>query len=126
MIPFFLLQKTPVEFFGLPFDDTILHEAPFEGSDGILTACKEVLQDIRQGHIYDHHIVSKDPESFLMALSRLDPEHKQRCFDKIVNTLAKGGEGSNRVRDHLMEGVWIKIIDDTTHNYDTLTTFEAS
>ena len=98
----------------MPFDDAILHEAPFEGSDGILTACKEVLQEIRQGHIYDHHIVSKDLESFLMALSRLDPEHKQRCFHEIVNTLAKGGEGANRVRDHLMEGVWNKIIEDTT------------
>ena len=50
-------------------------------------------------------IVSKDPESFLMVISRLDPEHKQRCFDEILNTLAKGGQGPNRVRDHLMEGV---------------------
>ena len=110
----------------MPFDDAILHEAPFEGSYGILTACEGVLQDIRQGHIYDHHIVSKDPESFLMALSRLDPEHKQKCFDEIVNTLAKGGEGANRVRDRLMEGVWNKIIDDTIHNYKTLITVEAS
>ena len=61
-----------------------------------------------------------------MALSRLDPEHKQRCFDEIVNTLAKGGEGLNRVRDHLMEGVWNEIIDDTTHNYNTLITVEAT
>ena len=84
----------------MPFDDAIIHEAPLEGSYGILTACKGVLHNIGQGHIYDHHknLVSKDPErelkkSFLMELSRLHLERKQRCFDEIVSTLEKGGEG---------------------------------
>ena len=121
LIPFFFFQETPVEFFGLPFDDAVLHEAPFEGSHGILTACNGVLHDIGQGHIYDHHkdLVSKRPErevkkSFLRELSRLDLEHKQRCFNEIVSTLEKGGEGRKRIRDHLIEGVWNKRIDDTT------------
>ena len=113
----FFFQKTPVEFFGLPFDDAILHEAPFEGPYGILTACIRVLRDIRQGHIYDYHkdLVSKRPErevkkSFLMELSRLDLEHKQRCFNAIVNSLKKGGEDLKRIRGHLIKGVWNKII----------------
>ncbi|XP_067035087.1 uncharacterized protein [Acropora muricata] len=103
-------DKTPVEFFGLPFDDAILHEAPFEGPYGILTACIGVLRDIRQGHIYDYHkdLVSKLPErevkkSFLMELSRLDLEHKQRCFNAIVNSLKKGGEDLKRIRRHLIK-----------------------
>ena len=103
----------------MPFDDTILHEAPFEGPYGILTACIGVLRDIRQGHIYDYHkdLVSKRPErevkkSFLMELSRLDLEHKQRCFNAIVNSLKKGGEDLKHIRDHLIKGVWNKIIDD--------------
>ena len=98
----------------MPFNDAILYEAPFEGSDGILTACKEVLDDIGQGHIYAHHKVSKDRESFLMELSKLDLEHKQRCFDEIVSTLEKGGESLRHIRDRLIEGEWNKIIDDTT------------
>ena len=103
----------------MPFDDAILHEAPFDGSNGILTACIGVLHDIGQGHIYNDHkdLASKDPERevkkrFLMALSRLDLEHKQRCFNEIVSSLEKGGESLNRIRDHLIKGVWNKIIDD--------------
>ena len=105
----------------MSFDDAILHEAPFEGSYGILTACEGVLRDIGRGHIYDRHkdLVSKHPEkevkkSFLMELSRLDLEHRQRCFDEIVSTLENGVEGLKRVRDHLIEGVWNEIIDVTT------------
>ena len=91
----------------MPFDDAILLKAPLEGPYGILTACREVLHEIGQGRIYDHHKGSEDPKNFLMALSRLDPEHKERCFDKIVSTLAKSDEGPNSVvRNHLMKGVW--------------------
>ncbi|KAK2560327.1 Nephrocystin-3 [Acropora cervicornis] len=97
-------DKTPVEVFGLPFDDAILLKAPLEGPYGILTACREVLHEIGQGRIYDHHKGSEDPKTFLMALSRLDPEHKEWCFDKIVSTLAKSDEGPNSVvRNHLMK-----------------------
>ena len=117
----FFLQKTPVEFFGLPFEDAILHEAPFEGSNGILTACNGVLHAIGHGRIYDDHkeLISKSLErevkkSFLMELSKLDPEHKQRCFDEIVSTLEEGGEGLRHIRDRLIEGEWNEIMDDTT------------
>lgn len=113
---FFSFQKTPVEFFGVPFDDDTLHEAPFEGPYGILTACKGVLDKVGQEHIYDDHkeLISKLPErevkkSFLKELSKLDPQDKQECFDKIDTTLKEGGEGLRHIRDHLIEGVWNKI-----------------
>ena len=109
----------------MPFDDAILLKAPFEGPYGILTACKEMLNDIGQGRIYDHHKGSEDPKNFLMALSRLDPEHKESCFYKIVSTLEKGGVGPNSVRDHLMEGVWNKIIEDAARNDNALITIEV-
>jgi len=110
----------------LPFDDAILHKAPFEGPYGILTACKGVLHDVGQGHIYNHYKGSEDPKNFLMALSRLDPEHKERCFHEIVSTLEKGDEGLRHIRDHLMEGVWNKIIEYTASNNNALLTIEAT
>ncbi|XP_015747896.1 PREDICTED: uncharacterized protein LOC107327669 isoform X3 [Acropora digitifera] len=107
--PVLAADKTPVEFFGLPFDDETLHEAPFEGSNGILTACNGVLHDIGRRDIYDDHLRSKFPferdalKSFLRELSKLDPEHKQRCFDEIVSTLEKGGKGLKHIRDRLIK-----------------------
>ena len=112
---FLLLQETPVDFFGLPFDDDTLHEARLLGSDGILTACKGVLDDIGRGDIYDDHLRSRLPterevmQSFLRELSELDPEHKQKCFNEIVSTLEKGGDGLKHIRDRLIEGVWNEI-----------------
>ena len=100
----------------MPFDDDTLHEAPFEGPYGILTACKGVLDRVGQEHIYDYHkeLISKRPgrevkKSFLMELSKLDPQDKQECFDKIDRTLKEGGEGLRHIRGHLIEGVWNKI-----------------
>ena len=68
----------------MPFDDDTLHEAPFEGSYGILTACKGVLHQIGQERFYDDHkeLISKLPgrevkKSFLKELSKLNPENKQ-------------------------------------------------
>ena len=96
----------------MPFDDETLHEAPFVGSNGILTACNGVLREIGRERIYNDHkeLVSKSLErevkkSFLMELSKLDPEHKQRCFDEIVSTLENGGEGLEHIRNRLIEGV---------------------
>ena len=96
----------------MPIDDAIFRDAPFEGSYGILTACNGVLHDIGQEHIYDDHkdLISKRPErevkkSFLVELSKLDPKDKQRCFDEIVSTLEKGGEGLKHIRDRLIEGL---------------------
>lgn len=102
------MQKTPVEFFGLPFDDEILHDARF--SD-ILVACKEVLQDIGRGEVYNDHfdLASKSSErdvqnSFFKALSRLPQEHQEKCFDKIVDMLEEGGVGSEHIKEHLLKG----------------------
>ena len=64
--------------------------------------------------------------NFLMALSRLDPEDKERCFQEIVSTLQKSGEGLRLKRDLLMEGVWNKIIDDTASNNKALVPIEAT
>ena len=106
----------------MSFDDPTIHEAPFEGSNGILTACHGVLHDIGQGHIYVDYkdLISKRSErevkkKFLMELSKLDPESKQRCFDEIVSTLEKGGEGLKHIRGRLIEGEWNEIIDDTNN-----------
>ena len=106
----------------MPFDDAILLKAPLEGPHGILTACKELLNGIGQRRIYDRHKGSEDPKNFLMALSRLDPEHKERCSHEIVSTLEKGDEGLRHIRDHLMEGVWNKIIAYTASNNNALLT----
>lgn len=100
----------------MPFDDKALHDAPFEGSNGILTACNGVLHEIGRKRIYDDHkeLISKKLErevkkSFLVELSKLDPKDKQRCFDEIVTTLEKGGEGLEHIRNRLIEGVWSEI-----------------
>ena len=106
----------------MPFDDDTLHEAPFEGSNGILTACNGVLHDIGRRDIYDDHLRSKFRferdalKSFLRELSKLDAEHKQRCFDEIVSTLEKGGEGLKHIRNRLIEGVWNEITSVTKKN----------
>ena len=115
----------------MPFDDHTLHDAPFQGSIGILTACNGVLHAIGRGDIYDDHLRSKSPserevmKSFLRELSKLDPEHEQRCFDEIVSTLVKGGEGLKHIRDRLIEGVWNEIVEDTAHNKNALITIET-
>ena len=107
----------------MPFDDDTLHDAPFHGSIGILTACKGALYNIGQGRIYLDHVdlasklsERKVKKSLLMELSKLDPEHKQRCFDEIVSTLEKGGEGLKHIRDRLIEGVWNEIIKHNGHS----------
>ena len=105
----------------MPFDHDIFRDAPFEGSHGILTSCNGVLRDIGRETIYDDYmdLLSKfprreDKEKFLMELSKLHPEYKQRCFDNIVSALEKGGEGLKHIRDRLIEGLWNGIIHDST------------
>ena len=107
-------QKTPVEFFGLPFGDETLHDAPLAGPYGILTACSGVLQDIGKGDVYNNHLhlASKCSEAdvkkkFLMALSNLSPQDQQNCFDNIVDKLEEGGPGLQHIKDRLIEGTCI-------------------
>ncbi|XP_068705826.1 uncharacterized protein [Montipora foliosa] len=103
-------QKTPVEFFGLPFSDTTFDDIPFDGQYGILTACEGVLQEIKREHIYDKYLKLKSEmglraakESFLAELSKLPQEYKERCFDNIVSALGEGGEGLEGIRYRLLE-----------------------
>lgn len=107
-------QNTPVEFFGLPFDDKTLHDARLRGSHGILTACSGVLQEIGKGDVYNNHLdlASKWHEAhvkkeFLMALSKLSPQDQQKCFDNIVDKLQEGGPGLEHIKDRLIEGTCI-------------------
>lgn len=113
-IPFrYLSQKTPVEFFGLPFDDQILHEARF--TDGILAGCSGVLAEIGKKRIYDDHLsISPTREamkSFFTELAKLSPEHQEMCFEEIVKTLSKMGEGVKHVEDRLRKGKRYKNIE---------------
>ena len=108
----FSSQETPVEFFGVPFDDGILYEARFIGTDGILTACSGVLHDIGKRDIYSNHLdlASKISEghamkSFLIALSRLPQDDQQKCFDAIVGKLEEGGTGMCNVKNRLEKGI---------------------
>ena len=113
-IPFrYLSQKTPVEFFGLPFDDQTLHEARF--TDGILAGCRGVLEEIGKRSIYDDHLSitpsGKAMKSFFRELAKLSPGHQQMCFDQIVITLRRMGEGVKHVKDHLVDGKLFKTIE---------------
>ena len=107
-------QKTPVEFFGLPFDDQALRDASLMGRYGILTACNGVLQDIGKGEVYNEHLdlASKFSETevmkkFLMTLSKLSPQDRQKCFDSIVDKLGEGGLGLEHIKDRLVKGTCI-------------------
>ena len=106
-------QKTPVEFFGLPFDDQTLHEARF--TDGILAGCRGVLEEIGKKSIYDDHLSITSPreamKSFFRELAKLSPEHQEMCFEEVVETLSKMGEGVKHVKDHLLDGKRFKNIE---------------
>ena len=104
----FPLQKTPVEFFGVPLDDSKLHDAPIPE---ILAACRGVLVEINRGDIYEDHfdLLSRSPNretltGFFTALARLPPVDQQKCFDTIVRTLREGGVGTEHIANHLSNG----------------------
>ncbi|KAJ7318902.1 hypothetical protein OS493_037028 [Desmophyllum pertusum] len=46
-------EKTPVEFFGVPLDDSKLHDVSIPE---ILAACRGVLVEINRGDIYEDHL----------------------------------------------------------------------
>ena len=107
-------QKTPVEFFGLPFDDQALRDASLMGRYGILTACSGVLQDIGNGDVYNEHLdlalkcsEREVKKKFVMILSKLSPQGQQKCFDSIVDKLGEGGLGLEDIKDRLVEGTCI-------------------
>ena len=100
-----------MEFFGLPFCDTTFDDIPFDDAYGILTVCRGVLNEIKRKQIYDDHLsmkkvrpLSEVKKSFLVELSKLPQEHKEKCFDKIVSGLEAGGDGLKHIRDRLRRG----------------------
>ena len=102
----FRLQKTPVEFFGVPLDDTDLTDAPMMD---ILGACRGVLVEIKREEIYENYKGSTDKAAvtgFFTALARLAPEEQQKCFDAIVNRLKTmpGKEGMEHIVNRLLNG----------------------
>ena len=50
-------------------------------------------------------------KSFLRELAKLSPEHQEMCFEEIVETLSKMGEGVKHVKDHLLDGKRFKNIE---------------
>ena len=104
----FYSQKTPIEFFGLPFHDEILHCANLTGVDGMLTACSGVLQDIGKRRIYDDHLslppTGETKESFFRELAKLAPEDQEKCFGRIVTTLNDSEGDVEHVKNHLLNG----------------------
>ena len=108
MKPNFFLQKTPVDFFGVPLDDnSILHDAPLRE---VLAACSGVLEEINYGNIYrSHYERNNDGQtrcSFYKALASLPPDDQQKCFEKIVEFLQKS-EGTKHIGDHLLKGKFL-------------------
>ena len=104
---YFHLQKIPVEFFGVPLDDRILHEAPLMD---ILAECRGVLEEINQWNIYQGHFERNSDGhtrySFYKALASLPPEDQQKCFDTIVGFL-RGSGGLRHIADRLLKGKYL-------------------
>lgn len=102
------LQKTSVEFFGVPLNDRILHEASVMD---ILAACKGVLEEINRWDIYEDHYdlysrsTSRDVlTGFFIALAKIPPKDQQLCFDKIVDKLKEDGGGKEHILKRLRNG----------------------
>ena len=104
---FFFLQKTPVEFFGVPLNDAHLLDANVRY---VLEACRGFISD----EVYERHFTrltsrSQAPtqvlKSFLENLAKLDSEHQDDCFDAIIKMHKETNEeGSVHVVKRLQEG----------------------
>ena len=101
----FVLQKTPVQFFGIHLDNSDLTDAPLTE---MLAACKGVLEGISRGDIYERHNTGSskraDVAEFFEDLARLSLENQQKCFDSIVEFLKLRGKGVEHVVDRLLKG----------------------
>ena len=103
----FSLQKTPVEFFGVPLNDAHLLEAD---AGYVLGACRRFVSD----ELYQVHFTrltsgnqtpSQVLKSFLENLADFDPEQQDGCFDAIVKIHKKMNEdGTAHVVKRLREG----------------------
>ena len=102
----FHLQKTPVEFFGVPLNDEILLQA--RASD-VLGACRSfVTDDVYEGHF--HRLTNGNEtekqvlKSFFEVLAGLESADQEECFEAIVNTLRRNIEGLTHVVERLQTG----------------------
>ena len=101
----FSLQKTPVEFFGVPLGDAHLLDADV---GYVLAACRGIVSDeLYQGHFTHFTSGNQAPtqvlKSFLENLAGLDSKSQDDCFDAIVNILQEN-KGSMHVVKRLREG----------------------
>ena len=102
----FSLQKTPVEFFGVPLNDAHLLDADV---GYVLAACRGFVSDeLYQGHFTrltsGKQTRTQVLKSFLENLAGLDSKRQDDCFDAIVNILQETKEGSMHVAKRLREG----------------------
>ena len=102
----FPLQKTPVEFFGVPLDDAHLLDADV---GYVLAACRGFVSDeVYQGHFTrftsGNQTRTQVLKSFLENLAGLDSKSQDDCFDAIVNILKENKDGSKHVAKRLREG----------------------
>ena len=101
------LQKTPVEFFGVPLDDAHLLDADV---GYVLAACRGFVSDeLYQGHFTRLTSGNRTPtqvlKSFLENLAELDSEKQNGCFEAIVEMHEYMNEdGSAHVVKRLREG----------------------
>ena len=103
----FSLQKTPVEFFGVPLNDAHLLDADV---GCVLGACRGSVSD----EVYKKHFTrltsgNQTPtqvlKSFLENLAELDSEKQNGCFEAIVKVHKElYEEGSVHVVHRLQEG----------------------
>ena len=104
----FSLQKTPVEFFGVPLNDADLLDADV---GYVLAACRGFVSDeVYQGHVSrltsGHETPTQVLKSFFENLAKLDPKHQDGCFEAIVKVHKEmNEEGSVHVVKRLQGGI---------------------
>ena len=101
----FSLQKTPVEFFGVPLYDAHLLDADV---GYVLAACRGIVSDeLYQAHFTRLASGNQAPtqvlKSFLENIAGLDSKSQDDCFDAIV-IQQETEEGSLHVAKRLREG----------------------
>lgn len=103
----FTLQKTPVEFFGVPLNDQTLSDAD---PNYVLSACRPFLShDTYEEHFNHLNSGNRTPKQALMSLLQvvagLDPNTQDECFEAVVNALREASnEGFLHVIERLQEG----------------------
>ena len=105
----FTLQKTPVEFFGVPLDDKTLLQAD---PRYVLLACKPALlpndaacEEHLENLISGFRTPKQTLRSFLLVVAGLDPEKQDECFKAIVCGLQEASEdGFSHVIGRLEKG----------------------